>query len=188
MTTTQKKKLTHTLCALALLTAMMVLLTMTISIQTPFFKLSFGSLPVVLAAMLFGPLEGVLVAVLGEFIIQVIGPYGLMPTTFIWIWPPAIRALVVGSAAVWLRRSGTRLESRPVVCYVVCVIGAILTTIGNTAGMWLDSLFNRTSFAAAALWVPARFVSGTCTAVIIATICMPLVHSLRRSGVLRYTE
>ena len=58
MTSTQRKKLVHTLCALALLTAMMVLLTMTISIQTPFFKLSFGSLPVVLAALLFGRWRG----------------------------------------------------------------------------------------------------------------------------------
>lgn len=188
MTNMQKKRLTYTLCALALLTAMMVLLTMTISIQTPFFKLSFGSLPVVLAAMLFGPVEGAVVAILGEFMVQVLGPYGLTHTTVIWIWPPAVRALVVGGAALWLRRSGRRLEQRPALCYGVCIMGAILTTISNTVGMWLDSLVNRTSFAAAALWVPARFISGTCTAVIIATICIPLAHSLRRSGVLRYAE
>ena len=188
MTSMQKKKLVYTLCTLALLTAMMVLLTMTVSIQTPCFKLSFGSLPVVLAALLFGPLEGAVVAVLGEFLVQVLGPYGLMPTTIIWVWPPAIRALVVGGAAAVMRRRGTRLESRPVTCYGVCAVGAVLTTIGNTLGMWLDSLVNRTSFAAAALWVPARFVSGICTALIIATICMPLVQSLRRSGVLRHVE
>lgn len=188
MTKTQQKKLAYTLCTLALLIAMMVLLTMTISIQTPFFKLSFGSLPVVLAALLFGPLEGAVVAVLGEFLVQVLGPYGLTQTTIIWIWPPAVRALVVGSAAVWLRRRGVRLESRPVLCYGACIVGAILTTISNTVGMWLDSLVNYTSFTAAALWVPARFVSGVCTAVVVATICMPLIHSLRRSGVLRHAE
>lgn len=185
-----KKKLVHTLytlCILALLTAMMVLLTMTVSIKTPFFKLSFGSLPVVLAAILFGPAEGAAVAVLGEFMVQLLD-YGLMPTTFIWIWPPAVRALVVGGAAMWLRRSGRRLEQRPVLCYGACIAGAVLTTVSNTVGMWLDSLVNRTSFAAAALWVPARFVSGIATAVVIATICMPLVQSLRRSGALRHVE
>ena len=189
MTSMQKKKLTYTLCVLALLTAMMVLLTMTISIQTPYFKLTFGSLPVVLASLLFGPLEGAVVAVLGEFLVQVLGPYGLTHTTVIWIWPPAIRALVVGGAALWLRRrSGTRLESRPALCYPVCVIAALLTTTGNTVGMWLDSLVNRTSFTAAAFWVPVRVASGVATAIVIATICMPLVHSLRRGGVLRYVE
>ncbi len=181
----KKEKINLTkLCTLALLTAMMALLTLTLSIQAPYGKLSFGSLPVVLAAMLFGPAEGAVVAVLGEFMAQVLGPYGLSPTTIIWVWPPAIRALVVGGAAVWARRNGTRLESRPAVCYAVCVIGAVLTTVGNTVGLWLDSLVYHTAFAAAAVWVPARFVSGTCTALIIATICMPLARVLRRSGVL----
>ncbi len=174
----------YKLCTLALLAAMMTLLTLTLSIQAPYGKLSFGSLPVVLAAMLFGPAEGAVVAILGEFMAQVLGPYGLTPTTIIWVWPPAIRALVVGGAALWLRRSGTRLERRPAVCYAACVAGAILTTVGNTVGLWLDSLVYHTAFAAAAMWVPARFVSGTCTAVIIATVCMPLARVLRRSGVL----
>lgn len=181
----KKKQVTlYKLCALALLTAMMALFTLTLSIQAPYGKLSFGSLPVVLAAMLFGPLEGAAVAVLGEFIAQVLGPYGLMPTTFIWIWPPAVRALAVGGAAAALRRSGSRLERRPAVCYAVCAAGAVLTTVSNTLGMWLESLIYHTSFAAAAFWVPARFVSGICTALIIATICMPLAQILRRSGVL----
>ena len=174
----------QTLCILSLLTAAMVLLSMTVSIRTPYFKLTLGSLPVVLAAMLYGPLEGALVAVLGEFAVQLLG-YGLTPTTVIWIWPPAIRALVGGSAGVWMRRRGTRLEARPPVCYAVCIVGAVLTTIGNTFGMWLDSLVYRTSFAAAAMWVPSRFVSGIATAVVVATVCIPLCHGLRRSGILR---
>lgn len=174
----------QTLCILSLLTAAMVLLSMTVSIRTPYFKLTLGSLPVVLAAMLYGPLEGALVAVLGEFAVQLLG-YGLTPTTVIWIWPPAIRALVVGSAGVWMRRRGTRLEARPPVCYAVCIVGAVLTTIGNTFGMWLDSLVYHTSFAAAAMWVPSRFVSGIATAVVVATVCIPLCHGLRRSGILR---
>ena len=174
----------QTLCILSLLTAAMVLLSMTVSIRTPYFKLTLGSLPVVLAAMLYGPLEGALVAVLGEFAVQLLG-YGLTPTTVIWIWPPAIRAVVVGCAAVWTRRRGGRLEERPWMCYPVCILGAVLTTIGNTFGMWLDSLFYRTSFAAAAMWVPSRFVSGIATAAVVATVCMPLCYGLRRSGVLR---
>ena len=183
----KKRNAVHTLCILALLTAMMVLLSLTVSIRTPYFKLTLGSLPVVLAAMLFGPLEGAAVAVLGEFMVQLLS-YGLMPTTVIWICPPAIRALVVGGAAIWMRRQGRRLEERPVVCYGVCVAGAVLTTVGNTVGMWLESLMYRTSFAAAAFWVPSRFVSGIATAMVVATACMPLTCGLRRSGVLGLEE
>ena len=69
-------------------------------------------------------------------------------------------------------------------CYAACVIGAVLTTTGNTLGMWLDSLVYHTSFSAALFIAPARYVSGVVTAAVIATLSMPLVHLLRRSGVL----
>ncbi|MCI9187074.1 MAG: folate family ECF transporter S component [Oscillospiraceae bacterium] len=173
----------NTLCTLALLTAMMVLLSLTLAVRTDYFKLTFGSLPVVLAAMLFGPLEGIVVAVLGEFMVQLL-TFGLMPTTVIWILPPAIRAVVVGLAAVQLRKTGVPLERRPALCYIVCIAGAVLTTTGNTLGMWLDSLVYHTSFSAALFIAPARYVSGVVTAAVIATLSMPLVHLLRRSGVL----
>ena len=185
MSAKKKKWNLYTLCMVALLTAMMVLLKMTISIQTPVFKFNFASLPIVLAAMIFGPLEGAVVAVLGEFIVQVIGPYGLVPTTFIYVWPPAIRALVVGIAAVWMRQMGTRLENRPAVCYGACIAGAVLTTTGNTFGMWVESIFYCTSFTPVLFFTPARYVTGVLTAAVIATICIPVMHTLRRSGVLK---
>ena len=183
----KQRNAVYTLCILALLTAMMVLLSLTLAIRTDHFKFSFGSLPVVLAAMLFGPLEGAAVAILGEFLVQLL-TYGLVPTTAIWILPPAIRALVIGSAAVWFRRTGIPLERRPGACYGACILGAVLTTTGNTFGMWLESLFYRTSFAPTLFLTPARYGTGVVTAIGIATVCMPLMHLLRRSGVLKYMD
>ena len=181
----------NTLCILALLTAMMVLLSLTLAVRTDYFKLTFGSLPVVLAAMLYGPLAGATVAVLGEFMVQLL-TFGLMPTTVIWIFPPAIRAVVVGLAAVQLKKTGAPLESRPAVCYAVCILGAVLTTTGNTLVNWLDSiLYHYYTFALIfgdALITPARYVSGVVTAAVIATLSMPLVQLLRRSGVLNETR
>ena len=178
----------YKLCTLALLTAMMTLLALTLAIQTPFFKFSFKSLPIVLASMMFGPLEGMIVAVLGEFMAQVVGPYGLSPTTFIWIFPPASHAVVVGLTSMYMQRNGARLENRPIVCYAVCVLGGMLTTTSNTFGMWLDSLFYHTSFAPVLFITPARYVSGVATAIGIATVCIPVMHMLRRSGALKYTD
>lgn len=188
MTVNKKRFNIYAICTIALLTAMMTLLALTLAIQTPYFKFSFKSLPIVLASLMFGPLEGAVVAVLGEFMAQALGPYGLSPTTFIWIFPPASHALAVGFAAMYAKKTGRRLEDRPVACYAACVLGGILTTTSNTFGMWLDSLFYRTSFAPVLFITPARYVTGVVTAVGIATVSIPLMRVLRRSGAVKYVN
>ena len=119
MTSAQKRKTAYTICMVAMLTAMMVLLKRTIAIETPYFKFNFASLPIMLAAMLFGPVEGMVVGLLGEFIAQITGPYGLAPTTVLYVAPAAIRGVVVGLGTVWCRQTGRRIESRPVACYAI---------------------------------------------------------------------
>ena len=91
---------------IALLTAMMVLLKRTIAIETPYIKINFASLPIMLGAMLFGPVEGMVVGLLGELIAQITGPYGLAPTTVLYVAPAAVRGVVVGMGALWCRMKG----------------------------------------------------------------------------------
>ena len=188
MSLNKKRFNIYTICMIALLTAMVVLLKRTIAIETPYFKFNFASLPIMLAAMLFGPVEGMVVGLLGEFIAQITGPYGLAPTTVLYVAPAAIRGVVVGLGAVWCRRTGKRIESRPVACYAICVAGAVFTTLGNTVSIWLESVMYHTEFMVHVPFLPGRFATGIATAVIVTTVCIPLVHALRRSGVVKYTD
>ncbi|MCI9242483.1 MAG: folate family ECF transporter S component [Lawsonibacter sp.] len=188
MSINKKRFNIYTICMIALLTAMVVLLKRTIAIETPYFKFNFASLPIMLAAMLFGPVEGMVVGLLGEFIAQITGPYGLAPTTVLYVAPAAIRGVVVGLGAVWCRRTGKRIESRPVACYAICVAGAVFTTLGNTVSIWLESVMYHTEFMVHVPFLPGRFATGIATAVIVTTVCIPLVHALRRSGVVKYTD
>lgn len=188
MSINKKRFNIYTICIIALLTAMVVLLKRTIAIETPYFKFNFASLPIMLAAMLFGPVEGMVVGLLGEFIAQITGPYGLAPTTVLYVAPAAIRGVVVGLGAVWCRRTGKRIESRPVACYAICVAGAVFTTLGNTVSIWLESVMYHTEFMVHVPFLPGRFATGIATAVIVTTVCIPLVHALRRSGVVKYTD
>ena len=188
MSINKKRFNIYTICMIALLTAMMVLLKRTIAIETPYFKFNFASLPIMLAAMLFGPVEGMVVGLLGEFIAQITGPYALAPTTVLYVAPAAIRGVVVGLGAVWCRRTGKRIESRPVACYAICVAGAVFTTLGNTVSIWLESVMYHTEFMVHVPFLPGRFATGIATAVIVTTVCIPLVHALRRSGVVKYTD
>ena len=188
MTSAQKRKTAYTICMVAMLTAMMVLLKRTIAIETPYIKINFASLPIMLGAMLFGPVEGMVVGLLGELIAQITGPYGLAPTTVLYVAPAAVRGVVVGMGALWCRRTGRRMESRPVVCYAVGVVGAVLTTVANTVSIWLESVMYHTEFMVHIPFLPARFANGIITALAVTTVCIPLVHALRRSGVVKYTE
>ena len=188
MSINKKRFNIYTICMIALLTAMVVLLKRTIANETPYFKFNFASLPIMLAAMLFGPVEGMVVGLLGEFIAQITGPYGLAPTTVLYVAPAAIRGVVVGLGAVWCRRTGKRIESRPVACYAICVAGAVFTTLGNTVSIWLESVMYHTEFMVHVPFLPGRFATGIATAVIVTTVCIPLVHALRRSGVVKYTD
>lgn len=96
---------TRTLCRVAMLAALYVLLNNTIAIKAGNLRITFASLPVVLSALLFGPLESAVTALAGEFINQLIGGYGITATTALWLIPPAVRGVVIGME-LW--RSGVR--------------------------------------------------------------------------------
>ncbi|MCR5090764.1 MAG: folate family ECF transporter S component [Oscillospiraceae bacterium] len=67
---------TRTLTSLALLTALEIILSRFLSISAWNIKIGFSFLPVVIAAMLFGPLAAGLVAALGDFIGALLFPIG----------------------------------------------------------------------------------------------------------------
>lgn len=101
------------LCQTAILIAVYVLLSMTLVIRTGNWKLTFVALPVIIASLSLGTGSGCAVALIGEFLSQML-TFGLMHTTIIWIWPPMGWALAVGFAAQREKRCGKHLEDRPV--------------------------------------------------------------------------
>ena len=166
-------KTTKKLCYIALLVAVYVLLSMTFTIKTGNLEITFKSLPVVVAALLFGPAAGGLTALLGEFLCQVM-MYGLMPV---------VRGLVIGCAAKFFWKSGRLLESRPVTCYAVCLVGSFATSCVTTVCLWLDSLiYDYYSFAFVFGSALIRFGKDIVIVAIVTTIVIPLMKLLRRGG------
>ncbi len=175
-----RKMKTRKLCYAALLAAMYVPLSLYLSIQAGNVRITFGSLPVVVGALLWGPLDAAAVAAVGELIKQLL-TYGITYTTALYLIPPALRGLMIGAAASFGRRRGWRLEERRWVCYAVCVAAAAATTAGNTLVNWLDSVLLG-YYTPALIFGDAavRFAVGMVTAVIVASISIPLVRLLRR--------
>lgn len=168
------------LCRIGVLAALYVPLSLFVAVQFGNVRISFGSLPVVVAALLCGPVEGFFVAFIGEFFKQMLS-YGITATTVLYLIPPALRGLVIGLAAWGLYHSnGQRLDQRRVLCYSVCMIAAVVTTVGNTLVNWLDSVlygyYSPALIFGDALW---RFAVGLINSVVIATAAFPLVKLLR---------
>jgi ECF transporter S component (folate family) len=85
---------TKRLAADAMLAAMFVCLSL-VSISLPNMKITLDSLPVLVAAFLFGPLDGLAVGLTGSFLNQML-TYGFTATTLLWILPAGLRGLLVG--------------------------------------------------------------------------------------------
>lgn len=167
----------------ALLAAMYLPLSLYVAVQVGNVRISFGSLPVVAAALLFGPVDAAVVALVGEFFKQLL-TYGVTYTTVLYLIPPALRGLVVGIGAVLARQRGGRLEERRLLCYAVCILAALHTTVGNTLVNWLDSVLMGYYFPGLILGDLAwRLIVGMINAVVIASLAIPLVKVLRRRGI-----
>lgn len=71
-----KKKKISAMVISAILLAMQIVLSRQLSIQTSEFKIGFGFVPIVIAAILYGPLGGAIVAGLGDFLGALLFPVG----------------------------------------------------------------------------------------------------------------
>ena len=171
------------MCHAALLAAMYLPLSLYAAVQVGRnVRISFGSLPVVIAALLFGPLDAAAVAMVGEFFKQLL-TYGVTYTTALYLIPPALRGLVIGGAVLLLRQRGERLEERRTLCYAVCILAAVCTTVGNTLVNWLDSVLM-------GYYVPGlilgdfvwRLIVGMINAVVMSSLAVSLVTVLRSRG------
>ena len=87
-------------CMIGMLAALYLALNL-VGFRAWSFHITFASLPVLVGALLFGPVEGMLIALIGEFFNQVLS-YGITVTTVLWLIPPAVRGLTVGGAALAL--------------------------------------------------------------------------------------
>ena len=157
----------------AMLAAMFVCLSL-VSIQLPNMKITLDSFPVLVAACLFGPLDGAAVGLTGSFLSQLL-TYGLTPTTVLWILPAGVRGLLVG---LYAKRRAFTLSRQHMIFIVI--LSALAVTALNTAVMAADSLlygyYSRAYVFGALLF---RIISGVVTALVFSFILPPLLERIR---------
>ncbi|MBR0208710.1 MAG: folate family ECF transporter S component [Oscillospiraceae bacterium] len=159
----------------AMLAAMCFVLSRYASITLPTVKISFDSLPVLVAALLLGPLDGMAVGLIGRFFEQLFSQYGLTVTTPLWILPHALRGLLVG---LYARRHAYQLEKKQL--YFITTAAALLVTALNTLVQYIDSRVFSYSYVAALPTLLLRIVLGILTAVLFAGILPGILAPLRK--------
>lgn len=96
-------------------------------------KLSFESLPILLGAVLFGPVDGMLVGGMGTLIYQLLR-YGVSVTTLLWIAPYIVCGLIAGA---WARANDFRLSRAQTLALVITA--ELSVTLLNIIPIYVDS-------------------------------------------------
>lgn len=147
-------------------------------------KLTLDSLPCILAAVLYGPVDGFLVAFLGTFAQQMM-QYGFTVTTLLWMLAPALRGLILG-LLMKLFPDGIREPGQYVRYFLFCVLAGIFVSAGNTAVLYLDSkLFGYYNYALVFGAAVVRFVSGIAASLLTAAAIIPVCLALFGAGLVR---
>ncbi len=145
-------------------------------------RITVASLAVIVCALLYGPVDAVIITALGEFLSQML-KYGFDSTTVLWIIPPCLRGLIVGILALISIRTLRPLEKRPVFLYITTICAAVFVTMGNTLVMYIDSVikqYYKPGLIIADL--SARLITGLVTAAIVTTLSVPVTMALKKAG------
>lgn len=183
-----KKQTNHRILRIVIvgmLAALCFVLSAYVSIKAGSMKFTFAGLPILLAALLFGPVDGMLVGGIGELLSQVIG-YGLTPTTVLWIIPAVVRGLMVG-----LYTKAKKGKPGIVGSSVMIILSSLVVTLLNGLVIWADAvIMGYYSFAYVFGSTGWRFLASLITAVLYCVVLVPLTAALRKSSVagLKKTE
>ncbi|MBQ9420995.1 MAG: folate family ECF transporter S component [Lachnospiraceae bacterium] len=139
------------------------------------FKITFESLPVLFAALMYGPVDGMLVGGIGTFIYQFLR-YGFSATTALWILPYIVCGLVAGLYS----KHFTFNNNRKQLLFIV-VLSELLIFVFNTLAIYVDSkVYGYYSYAYVWGAIGLRFVIAVIKSVIFGLVTPGILKRMSR--------
>lgn len=107
-------------------------------------RINLASFSVVVCAVAFGPIDGLVVGFMGEFLSQVLSPYGLTPTTVLWSLPEGVRGLTLGLIVLLFAKTELKpaklFKSWSVPLFLLsCIVTGVIASLLNTYALYVDS-------------------------------------------------
>lgn len=147
-------------------------------------KFTFEHFPVLLSAVLYGPIDALFVGVLGELINQ-LTTFGLTPTTALWILPIVVRALIVGISGQMFKKQmkpKSILDEIPITFFVVCILSGIVSSCLNTFALYVDSkMFGYYTYELVFGALFMRITLSVITSIVMAHVTTPILYALKKA-------
>ena len=151
------------------------------------FRFTLAPFPVILCALLYGPVDGIIVGLLGEFLSQILGPYGLTPTTLLWCLGETVRGGTLGLCALLFLRKWLLAANRPrgrqiAVILAFCVITGVLAALCQTFALYVDSkMFGYYTYAAVFGVLIWRLLVYILLSGIFGWLSLPIISALKKT-------
>lgn len=156
----------------AMMSAMYVTLAY-LSINLGFAKITFESFPVIVAGLMLGPVDGLIVGAIGTFIYQLTG-YGITVTTLLWMLPYMACGLSCGLYARKYKYYNTVKQ-----IWIIIIIAELVTFLLNTLAIYVDSRvygYYTAAYVWGAIWV--RLAVSVIKSVIYGFITLPILNGM----------
>lgn len=150
------------------------------------FRISVAPFSVIMAALLFGPADGLIVGFVGEFLTQILGPYGLTQTTLLWCIGETVRGGSLGLCSrlllKWLRTDCCPSVRQIAGLLVCCSATGSLAALGQTLALYVDSTllgyYNETMVFGLLIW---RIVIYIVVSSLLGYLCLSVIRALRKT-------
>lgn len=170
-----KRDRTQQLVADAILAAMVVVLGYTSIRIGNIMKISLEDFPVMIAALMFGPVDGMIVAGVGIFLYQLLS-YGITATTALWILPFVV---VGGLAGLYAKRANYyNSKKQMLIIFLIC---EILICLLNTVAIYADSKIYGYYYPTIITGMIAiRMVTAVGKGIVLGIVSTPLLKALSK--------
>lgn len=136
--------------------------------------ITFAGLPVLIGALLMGPVSGLCIGLLGSLMNQLFS-YGLAPTTPLWVLPTALYGLLAG---LYAKRKGYALSRGQLMGIILFC--SLMVTVLNSGVIALDAMIYHYKAAVMQL-ILWRLASSAIRAVLYVVVIDLLFGRLRRA-------
>lgn len=143
----------------------------------------FVTLPILLASLCFSLADGVLVALVGSFLEQLVSPYGLAPNTPLWMAPVILQALFFGIAFLLCSKKDClwKEDGKPTFLLLAIVLcGELLLTALNTGALYLDGFLYRYPVKALHLLALPKLANCALRAAVTLVFCWFLLPKMKK--------